>query len=59
MLSRVERINPYLIVQDMGESLNFHVTVLGFDKYVETQNLWIVERDGHQIHLMRSQEGHT
>jgi len=56
MLSRVERINPYLIVKDIGESLNYYVTVLGFEKYVETPNLGIVGRDGHQIHLMGSQE---
>ena len=36
--------------------LNYYVKILGFEKYVETPNLGIVERDGHQIHLMRSQE---
>ena len=56
MLSSVERINPYLIVKDIGESLNYYVKILGFEKYMETPHLGIVERDGHQIHLMRSQE---
>lgn len=53
MLSRVERINPYLGVRDITESLFFYVNVLGFDLYVETPNLAIIECDGHQIHLIK------
>jgi len=59
MLCRVERINPYLIVRDIKESLKFYVNILGFDEYVETQNLAIIEGDGHQIHLIKSQDAPT
>ena len=49
--TRVERINPYLNVSDISESLRYYVDVLGFEQYIETPNLGIVERDRHQIHL--------
>lgn len=51
MKTRVERINPYLDVSDISKSLRYYVDVLGFEQYIETPNLEIVERDGHQIHL--------
>jgi uncharacterized glyoxalase superfamily protein PhnB len=56
MKTRVERINPYLDVSDLSASINYYVDVLGFELYVETTELGIVERDGHQIHLSRSEE---
>ena len=56
MLCRVERINPYLNVWDIKESLKFYIDILGFDEYVETQNLVIIECDGHQIHLIKSED---
>lgn len=59
MLCRVERINPYLIVKDIKESLKFYVNLLGFEEYVETQNLAIIECDGHQIHLLESENDPT
>ena len=51
MDTRVERINPSLDVQNLPESIRYYVEVLGFELYIETPNLGIVERDGHQIHL--------
>ena len=51
METRVERINPSLDVQDLPASVEYYVGVLGFDLYVETPALGIVESDGHQIHL--------
>ena len=50
---RVERINPYLYVDDISNAINYYVDMLGFDLYIETPNLGIVERDGHQIHIGR------
>jgi predicted lactoylglutathione lyase len=55
MKTRVERINPYLNVEDISRSIRYYVDVLGFDYYIETPNLGIVERDGHQIHLSNRQ----
>ena len=52
MNSRVERINPYLMVQDIPTSTRFYVDVLGFDQYLKLPDFGIVERDGHQIHLI-------
>ena len=52
MSTRVERINPYLKVADISASLRYYVKLLGFDLYVETPTLAIVQRDGHQIHLV-------
>jgi catechol 2,3-dioxygenase-like lactoylglutathione lyase family enzyme len=57
MATRVERINPNLNVADVAESVAYYVNVLGFDPYVETPTLGIVERDGHQIHLRKSVSG--
>ena len=54
MKTRVERINPYLNVNDLSNSMQYYVNVLGFDLYVETPNLGIVESNGHQIHLIPS-----
>jgi catechol 2,3-dioxygenase-like lactoylglutathione lyase family enzyme len=54
MKTSVERINPCLNVHDVSASVKYYVDVLGFDLYVETPNLGIVERDGHQIHLNKS-----
>jgi catechol 2,3-dioxygenase-like lactoylglutathione lyase family enzyme len=51
MKTKVERINPSLDVQDLAASIQFYVEVLGFELYVETPTLGIVECDGHQIHL--------
>ena len=59
MLTRVERINPYLNVGDLGASVKFYVNVLGFGLYVETPNLAIIQRDGHQIHLITIPEEHS
>jgi len=59
MLCRVERINPYLVVKDIKGSLEFYINILGFDVYVETQNLAIIECDGHQIHLIKSEDAPT
>lgn len=53
MNTRVERINPSLDVQDLRASIQYYVEVLGFELYVETPTLGIVERDGHQIHLRK------
>lgn len=55
MSTRVERINPILDVRDMSSTIRHYVDVLGFDLYVETPTLGIVERDGHQIHLRQSE----
>lgn len=54
MTTKVERINPNLSVFDVAESVAYYVNVLEFDPYVETPTLGIVERDGHQIHLIQS-----
>ena len=51
METRVERINPSLDVQDLSASIHYYVEVLGFELYVETPALGIVESDGHQLHL--------
>ena len=51
----VERINPYLEVSNLSDSLKYYVDVLGFTLYVETPVLGIIERDRHQIHLFRSE----
>ena len=55
----VVRINPYLVVQNISASIRYFVDVLGFDAYIETPNLGIVERDGHQIHLSKSIKENT
>ena len=55
MKTRVERINPYLEVRDIPESIAYYNNVLGFNLYVETPVLGIVEKDGHQIHLRKSE----
>jgi len=51
METRVERINPSLDVRDLSASIQYYVQVLGFELYVETPALAIVESNGHQIHL--------
>jgi len=51
----VERINPYIEVSNLSDSLKFYIDVLGFTLYVETPVLGIIERDGHQIYLFRSE----
>jgi len=51
MKAKVERINPYLNVSDVSESIKYYVDVLGFELSIKTQNLAIVEHDGHQINL--------
>jgi catechol 2,3-dioxygenase-like lactoylglutathione lyase family enzyme len=51
METRVKRINPSLDVQDLPASIEYYVEVLGFELYVETPALGIVECDGHQMHL--------
>ncbi len=56
MKTRVERINPYLNVRDLSASISYYVDVLGFELYVETATLGIVQRDGHQIHLSKCEE---
>lgn len=56
MKTRVERINPYLFVSNISKSIDYYVNVLGFDLYVETPELGIIERDGHQVHLRKSDE---
>ena len=50
---KIERINPYLVVSDLSTSLKYYLEILGFNLYVETPNLGIVEHDGHQIHLFQ------
>jgi len=47
----VERINPSLDARDLPASIQYYVEMLGFELYVETPTLGIVECDGHQIHL--------
>ncbi|MEA3325695.1 MAG: hypothetical protein U9R53_00030 [Chloroflexota bacterium] len=47
MKTRVERINPYLNVNDISQSMKYYVDVLGFDPYIELPNLGIVQHDGH------------
>ncbi len=59
MSTRVERINPCLNVRDVPSSIRHYVDVLGFELYVETPTLGIVERDGHQIHLRKGGSGHN
>ena len=51
METRVERINPSLDVQDLPASIQYYVEALGFELYVETPALGIVESNGHQLHL--------
>ena len=51
METRVERINPCLDVRDLSASIHTYVDLLGFEMYVQTPALAIVECDGHQIHL--------
>jgi catechol 2,3-dioxygenase-like lactoylglutathione lyase family enzyme len=52
MNSRVERINPYRNVQDLADSIQYYTKILGFELVVETPELGIIQRDGHQIHLI-------
>ena len=52
MKTRVERINPYLFVRDIPESIRYYVQTLGFEPYIETPNVGIIECDGHQIHFI-------
>jgi len=51
--TRVDRINPCLNVKDITASVKYYVNNLGFDVYVESPDFAIVERDGHQIHLIK------
>lgn len=56
MVTRFERINPYVYVRNLPASLRYYVDLLGFDLYVETPTLGIVTRDGHQVHLVERPE---
>ena len=51
METTVERINPSIDVRVLSASVEYYVEVLGFELYVETPALAIVESNGHQIHL--------
>ena len=53
MRTRVERINPYLFVRDISESVRYYVEILGFEPYINIPNLGIVECDGHQVHFIK------
>lgn len=57
--TRIERINPCLNVKDITASVKYYVNNLGFDVYVELLDFAIVERDGHQIHLTKSNQDIT
>ena len=52
MNTRVEKIDPYLNVNDIFQSMKYYIDVLGFDRYIELPNLGIVQHDGHQIHFI-------
>ena len=54
MDTRVERINPYIDVKNISDSVRYYVDILGFDLYFESSDFSIVERNGHQIHLTKS-----
>lgn len=54
--SVVERINPYLSVRDISAGIKFYCEIIGFDLYIETPNLGIIEWNGHQIHLTTRSE---
>lgn len=54
MQTRVERINPYIEVKNISDSINYYVDILGFNLYFESSDFGIVERNGHQIHLTKS-----
>jgi catechol 2,3-dioxygenase-like lactoylglutathione lyase family enzyme len=54
MITRVERINPSLTVQDLAACVRYYAEVLGFAIYVETPMLGIVKSEGHQIHLRKA-----
>jgi len=56
MKTRVERINPYLNVKNISESVKHYVKILGFYLYFESPDMGIVEQDGHQIHLIKSSQ---
>ena len=53
MATRVERINPCITFGDVGASVAYYISVLGFKRYVETPTLGIIKIDGHQIHLIK------
>jgi predicted lactoylglutathione lyase len=54
MTTRLECINPILLVRDMDVSLNYYVKVLGFEKadwVTDNSTFALVLRDGFGIYL--------
>lgn len=54
MDTRVERINPYIDVKNISNSVKYDVDILGFELYFQSPDFGIIERNGHQIHLTKS-----
>lgn len=48
------RISPMLATDDMGRTLSFYQTVLGFRTTLKTPQYSILERDGQTIHFMNA-----
>ena len=51
---QVKRISPMLAVADMDATLDFYITVLGFEVTLRSPTYSIVARDGATIHLMKA-----
>ena len=51
---KLKRVSPMLAVADIDETLEFYVTVLGFNVAMKSPGYAIVERDGATIHFMKA-----
>jgi catechol 2,3-dioxygenase-like lactoylglutathione lyase family enzyme len=51
---QVKRISPMLAVADMGATLGFYTTVLGFEVSLRSADYSIVARDDATIHFMKA-----
>ena len=59
MSTKLECINPILIVRDIGVSLDYYVRVLGFEKadwVTEESTFALVSRDGFGIYLSENRQ---
>lgn len=49
-----KRISPMLATADMGETILFYQSVLGFEPTMKSPEYSIVERDGQTIHFQKA-----
>jgi hypothetical protein len=54
MPTAVVRISPMLATDNMGESLGFFQSVLGFTPILKSPDYSVIARDGQTIHLQRA-----